>query len=245
MLTFVYVLGAVCLHVAACLAWSAPLLPADCFVAFLFLSLSYRSLVRSLAAIVTDRAVADTKLLASALPPAAAATAMALALLTTVTASDMARAEFPDTPPATIFFDEANVVPPASETQIVKSLTKLGESSGLKVRFVMMRSLPYGTLPQEYADELFNEWGLGDKDVLFVGGSKVARGGKWSSSVEETSFPLYGLVNCRLWCEEKFSTECTSRAAHLRCFGGCGREPRQDCPGLLHFEVLLTVWPCC
>ncbi|KAK1860661.1 hypothetical protein I4F81_003249 [Pyropia yezoensis] len=133
--------------------------------------------LRSLAAIVTDRAVADTKLLASALPPAAAATAMALALLTTVTASDMARAEFPDTPPATIFFDEANVVPPASETQIVKSLTKLGESSGLKVRFVMMRSLPYGTLPQEYADELFNEWGLGDKDVLFVGGSKVARGG--------------------------------------------------------------------
>ncbi|GAB0493058.1 hypothetical protein MMPV_004330 [Pyropia vietnamensis] len=131
----------------------------------------------SLAATVTDRAVADTKLLASGLPPAAAAIAMAFALLTTVTTADMARAEFPDTPPSTLFYDEANVVPPSSETQIVKSLSKLGESSGLKVRFVMMRSVPYGTLPQEYADELFNEWGLGDKDVLFVGGSKVARGG--------------------------------------------------------------------
>lgn len=102
---------------------------------------------------------------------------MALALLTTVTTADMARAEFPDTPPAAVFFDEANVVPAASESQIVKSLTKLGDSTGLTVRFVMVRAMPYGTLPQEYAEELFGDWGLGDKDVLFVGGSKVARGG--------------------------------------------------------------------
>ncbi|OSX75566.1 hypothetical protein BU14_0231s0018 [Porphyra umbilicalis] len=133
--------------------------------------------LRSLATTVADRAVADTKLLAATLPPAAAATAMALALLTTVTAADVARAEFPDTPPPTIFFDEANIVPAASETQIVKSLNKLAESSGLTVRFVMVRSVPYDTLPQEYADQLFQDWGLGDKDVLFVGGSKVARGG--------------------------------------------------------------------
>ena len=137
--------------------------------------------VRSLATTVADRAVADTKLLAATLPPAAAATAMALALLTTVTAADVARAEFPDTPPPTIFFDEANVVPAASETQIVKSLNKLAESSGLTVRFVMVRSVPYDTLPQEYADQLFQDWGLGDKDVLFVGGSKVARGGTYSA----------------------------------------------------------------
>lgn len=104
---------------------------------------------------------------------------MALALLTTVTTADMARAEFPDTPPAAVFFDEANVVPAASESQIVKSLTKLGDSTGLTVRFVMVRAMPYGTLPQEYAEELFGDWGLGDKDVLFVGGSKVARGGTW------------------------------------------------------------------
>lgn len=183
--------------------------------------------MRSLVTTVTDRAFADTKLLASVLPPAAAATAMALALLTTVTTADMARAEFPDTPPATVFFDEANVVPPASETQIVKSLTKLGESSGLKVRFVMMRSLPYGTLPQEYADELFSEWGLGDKDVLFVGGSKVARGGKWSARAWETSFsaPRGGQPRDMLRGAKSLS-EFMSTALQLLRFGGCGSQPR-------------------
>lgn len=192
---------------------------------------------------MTDRAVADTKLLASGLPPAAAAMAMAFALLTTVTTADMARAEFPDTPPATLFYDEANVVPPSSETQIVKSLSKLGESSGLKVRFVMMRSVPYGTLPQEYADELFSEWGLGDKDVLFVGGSKVARGGKWLARAGQIVFRAPR--DRPPWAALREATSC--ERGRVGCFTAaeewkrqCG-EPRQDCwRGLLHSEYLLT-----
>lgn len=183
-----------------------------------YFSLSSWCTVRSLATTVTDRAVADTKLLASVLPPAVAATAMALALLTTVTTADMARAEFPDTPPAAVFFDEANVVPAASESQIVKSLTKLGDSTGLTVRFVMVRAMPYGTLPQEYAEELFGDWGLGDKDVLFVGGSKVARGGTWSARAWTTLFwpPMGG----RPWTMCRGAEPCT-------------RAPVDGCPAAL------------
>lgn len=204
------------LALCRCRAWSgvhrAFLLSALCLLRHL--SLSSRYAVRSLATTVTDRAVADTKLLASALPPAVAATAMALALLTTVTTADMARAEFPDTPPAAVFFDEANVVPAASESQIVKSLTKLGDSSGLTVRFVMVRAMPYGTLPQDYAEELFSDWGLGDKDVLFVGGSKVARGGTWSARVWVVLFwpPRGG----RPWATLRGAEPCTR--VPLDCF---------------------------
>lgn len=48
---------------------------------------------------------------------------------------------------------------------------------GYKVRFVFVKNVPYGETPDEYAKDLARDWGLGEKDVLFVASPKLARAG--------------------------------------------------------------------
>lgn len=45
------------------------------------------------------------------------------------------------------------------------------------MKLALVRSIPYGTGPQEYAEQLYKNWNLGSKDMVIVAGIKVARAG--------------------------------------------------------------------
>mmetsp|Transcript_9541 Transcript_9541/g.20114 ORF Transcript_9541/g.20114 Transcript_9541/m.20114 type:complete len:272 (+) Transcript_9541:33-848(+) len=88
-----------------------------------------------------------------------------------------AQAAVPGTTPTTHFLDEAGVVSRSTEPLVEKALTTLQTNTGLDVHFVLTRAFPFDTEPEEYASELFSQWGLGAKDLVIVGGTKVARAG--------------------------------------------------------------------
>jgi len=69
---------------------------------------------------------------------------------------------------------------------IEKSLIKIKETNQTEVFFVSVRNLPYGTDPQEYAKDLFQKWGLGDKDVIVVLVNKLSKAGIFYGSQVNT-----------------------------------------------------------
>lgn len=86
-------------------------------------------------------------------------------------------ADVPESAPNTPLFDDAEVVRKGDEELFATALQNIYKNTGYKVRFVMAKSLPYDTTPNEYAAELFKQWNLGDSDVLMVASPKLARAG--------------------------------------------------------------------
>ncbi|KAA8498193.1 UPF0603 protein [Porphyridium purpureum] len=89
----------------------------------------------------------------------------------------MALAEVPSSKPVALLIDDANVVTKSAQPIVEKAYVTLKNNTGFEVHFVTVRSFGGTSEPNEYANDLFASWGLGDKDVLVVGGTKVARAG--------------------------------------------------------------------
>jgi uncharacterized protein len=116
------------------------------------------------------------RLAAAAARPTLTAAALSLSLSLSL-APLPASAAFPDTPPDSLFFDEAGIVARGQAGLAEKALAALQTRDGFTVRFVLPKALPYGETPAEYAKELFDAWAGGPADVVIVGGVKVARAG--------------------------------------------------------------------
>ncbi len=109
----------------------------------------------------------------SKLPDASIALLTALALL----ASTPAYAEIPATAPGPGLYDDASIVQKGNEELFKNAAASIERNTGLHVRFVMTKSIPFGDTPSEYAAELFGQWALSDDDILFVASPKLARAG--------------------------------------------------------------------
>mmetsp|Transcript_61269 Transcript_61269/g.126564 ORF Transcript_61269/g.126564 Transcript_61269/m.126564 type:complete len:260 (-) Transcript_61269:690-1469(-) len=108
----------------------------------------------------------------------------------------------PDAKPQTSVFDESGVLTKSSVSYLEKTLQKLKETNGTEVYFVSVRSLPYGTEPEQYAGEIFQKWNLGEKDVVVVLANKIAKAGvffgqgitsltsEMSRSIGEETYPF-------------------------------------------------------
>jgi uncharacterized membrane protein YgcG len=83
----------------------------------------------------------------------------------------------PDQKPENKVIDESGVLTKSSISYIEKSVSKIKETKQEDVFFVLVRNLPFETTPQEYAQELFKKWNLGEKDVVVVLATKIAKGG--------------------------------------------------------------------
>lgn len=86
-------------------------------------------------------------------------------------------AEVPSTVPSTAFYDDVSVVPKGTAQLFGKAADSIANNTGFHVRFVIVRSLPFGSTPNDYAQQLASDWQLGDKDILFVASVKLARAG--------------------------------------------------------------------
>jgi len=135
------------------------------------------------AAAAEERARADIALLqhqASSLGDIASKTAAAVLLAGALSLSSATPA-FADVPtsaaPASYLFDDAEVIQKGSGELFAKAMGAVETNTGLKVRFVMAKSLPYNETPDEYAAELYSAWNLGKDEVLFVASPKLARAG--------------------------------------------------------------------
>lgn len=109
--------------------------------------------------------------LASAIPAGLQAAAIAAAVAVAPLAAHALDA------PKTLFYDEASVVPKGTTTLAEKALGSVAANTGYVVHFVVSNDIPYEETVDEYARELFSDWGGGAKDVVVVGGVKVARAG--------------------------------------------------------------------
>jgi uncharacterized protein len=92
----------------------------------------------------------------------------------------------PDLTPQQNIIDDAGNLTKSSISYIEKSLIKIKETNQTEVFFVSVRNLPYGTDPQEYAKDLFQKWGLGDKDVIVVLVNKLSKAGIFYGSQVNT-----------------------------------------------------------
>lgn len=88
-----------------------------------------------------------------------------------------ALAEVPEAAPVTALVDDAALVPSTAEQSFNKTAGLIKSNTGVSVRFVLVRSLPFGDSPEEYARELAGQWKLGENDILFTASAKLARGG--------------------------------------------------------------------
>lgn len=130
------------------------------------------------------RAAADTALLQTTLQHAAKAslvtallTLSCLSLSPSLLPPSPAFAEVPAAAPAIGAFDDAGVFPKGTVSLFERAAQSIETNTGYHVHFVMVRTLPFGDSPTDYATQLFGDWGLGDKDVLFVASTKLARAG--------------------------------------------------------------------
>lgn len=133
----------------------------------------------SLGARVQQRAAADVALLrdcASRCGQGAAAALAAIAIAGSAYGG-VALADVPATVPDNVLYDDAGVVQKGTESLFEKAMEKITAAEGFHVRFVMAKSLPFGDSPDDYASELFTQWGLSDNDVLLVASPKLARAG--------------------------------------------------------------------
>jgi len=88
----------------------------------------------------------------------------------------------PDANPGVFVLDESNNLTKSSINYIQRSLEKVKETKQIEVVFVSVRSLPYGQNPQEFAQELFQKWNLGENNVLVVLVNKLAKAGIYSGN---------------------------------------------------------------
>lgn len=80
--------------------------------------------------------------------------------------------------PATLFVDDAGGAVPRTTAAVAEAtLQKVAAKTGFAVHFVVTQNLPFGETVDDYARELFEEWGGGARDVVVVGGTKIARAG--------------------------------------------------------------------
>lgn len=86
-------------------------------------------------------------------------------------------AEVPQTKPGNAFVDDANVINRGVEDNFEKIAKKIESRTGYKLRFIMVRNLPFGRSAYDYAGDLAEQWQLGDKDILFVASIKIDRAG--------------------------------------------------------------------
>mmetsp|Transcript_25091 Transcript_25091/g.48850 ORF Transcript_25091/g.48850 Transcript_25091/m.48850 type:complete len:263 (-) Transcript_25091:647-1435(-) len=87
-----------------------------------------------------------------------------------------------DEKPLSKVVDESGSLTNSSVSYIEKSLSKLKETTGGEVYFVSVRTLPFEKTPKDYAQELFQKWNLGEKDVVVVLGNKIAKAGIYYGS---------------------------------------------------------------
>lgn len=118
-------------------------------------------------ALVRDAAESAVRAAASVAAAAALATALASPVL----------ADVPETAPTSALFDDAGVVQKANASLFSKAVENIQLTEGYTVRFVIAKGMPYGLSPDDYAAELFSQWGLGERDVLFVASPRLARAG--------------------------------------------------------------------
>lgn len=133
----------------------------------------------TIAATISKRAKADIALLHTYAEKAGevAATCGAAALIAASAVSLPALADVPSSAPSTLVYDDVGIVQKGNEQIFNKGMSKIRENKGITVRFVLVRSLPFGESPDDYAAELAEQWGLGESDVLFVASTKLARAG--------------------------------------------------------------------
>jgi uncharacterized membrane protein YgcG len=84
--------------------------------------------------------------------------------------------------PSTKVLDESKSLTNSSINYIEKSLAKLKETNEGDVYFISIRSLPFEKSPKEYAQELFQKWNLGEKDIVVVLANKIAKAGVYFGS---------------------------------------------------------------
>lgn len=125
-----------------------------------------------------ERAEADIEILRSLLSKCGrvAATAAAIGIIGASTIVP-AFADIPTTKPDALIFDEAELILRGNEKLFTKAMNNIQTTQGYTVRFAMVKGLPFGETPDEYAKELAEQWKLSDTDVLFVASPKLARAG--------------------------------------------------------------------
>lgn len=129
------------------------------------------AMVASPAQRLYERAREDTARVARGVAVAAAVAAIGTGI------AAPALAEVPNAAPSGFFYDEPMLVQKSSSGLFGKALQSIKNRTGYSVRFVMVKSFPYGESPNDYAEELFGQWALGGNDILFVASPKLARAG--------------------------------------------------------------------
>ncbi|KAI0567038.1 divinyl chlorophyllide a 8-vinyl-reductase [Gracilaria domingensis] len=86
-------------------------------------------------------------------------------------------ADIPSFKPDALLVDDAGLIQKGSEELFTKAMTNIRDKQGYTVRFAMVKSIPYGETPDEFASELAEQWQLEGNDVLFVASPKLARAG--------------------------------------------------------------------
>lgn len=97
---------------------------------------------------------------------------------------DVAIADVPDLAPGLGLTDETGLVQRGNASLFNKAMSGIETRDGVRVRFLLVKSVPYGVGVDEYAAEVAGKWGLGGGDVLFVASPKLARAGVYVSGVE-------------------------------------------------------------
>jgi uncharacterized membrane protein YgcG len=89
----------------------------------------------------------------------------------------VANAYLPDLPTANKIFDESGTLTKSSINYIEKTFQKLKSLSGIDIYYVSIKSLPYETTAEQYAEEIYKKWNLSGKDIVVVLVNKIARAG--------------------------------------------------------------------
>lgn len=103
-----------------------------------------------------------------------------------MTMPSSAFAEVPVATPSSPIFDDVKVIPKGNIQLFDKACASIEESTGYKVHFLIVRSLPFGESPTDYANEVASSWNLGSKDILFVASVKLARAGVYVGKDAQT-----------------------------------------------------------
>jgi uncharacterized protein len=98
-------------------------------------------------------------------------------LTTLATFPLIANAYLPDSPTINKIFDESGTLTKSSINYIEKTFQKLKISSGIDIYYVSIKSLPYETTAEQYAQEIYKKWNLSGNDIVVVLVNKIARAG--------------------------------------------------------------------
>lgn len=135
---------------------------------------------------VSQRARADLALCADALSRvkrqaadlcAHSSVVLAAFAAASLVAMPVALANIPAKAPSSAFFDETSSISQGSLSQIEDAAAAIFRDDGVRVRIAFVNKVPYQGNVNDYARELATEWGLGEKDMLFVGAPKLSKAG--------------------------------------------------------------------